>query len=74
VTASSIGANAVLSDTLVGYAVGGGVEMKLSQHVSARLEALHYGFGDSTMQAPQGTLRIDPDVTTVRAGLTFHWN
>ncbi len=74
VTASSLGASAKFSDTLVGYAVGGGVEMKLSQHVSARLEALHYGFGDTSFQAPQGMLRIDPDVTTVRAGLTFHWN
>lgn len=74
VTASSIGASSVLSDTLVGYAVGGGVEMKLSRSISARLEALHYGFGDTTLQAPQGTLRIDPDVTTVRAGMTFHWN
>lgn len=73
-TAIGGGTSGTASDTLVGYVVGAGVEMKLSDHVSARVEALHYGFGDTTLALPQGALKVDPDVTTVRAGLTFHWN
>jgi opacity protein-like surface antigen len=63
-----------MSETLVGYAIGGGVEMKLSSSLSARIEALHYGFGESTLATPAGPLTTDADVTTVRAGLTYHWN
>lgn len=73
-SATGAGATATASDTLVGYAVGGGIEMKLSEQFSARLEALHYGFGDTTVALPQGALKVDADVTTVRAGVSFHWN
>jgi outer membrane immunogenic protein len=62
------------SETQVGYAVGGGVEMKLAPNWSGRIEALHYGFGDRDYAFTTGPRRIDTDVTTVRAGLTFHFN
>ncbi len=62
------------SDTLYGFVVGGGLEMKVSPKVSARLEALHYGFNEQDFKFGAATIPIDTSVTTVRAGLTFHFN
>lgn len=63
-----------LSETMVGYAVGGGVEMKLTETWSARVEALHYGFGEEELSSSAGTLGIDADVTTIRAGISLKLN
>lgn len=59
------------SDVLVGYAVGGGIEMKLTSTLSGRIEALHYGFGDQSLEFPGGRVPVDLGVTTVRAGLSL---
>lgn len=61
-------------DALFGYAVGGGIEMKLSDSLSARVEAIHYGFGDQTFDISNQQLETDTDLTTIRAGLTMHFN
>lgn len=58
------------SATLVGYAAGAGIEMRLSPTVSGRVEAIHYGFRSTDVTGPVGPMSIDPDVTTVRAGLS----
>jgi outer membrane immunogenic protein len=61
-------------DVYVGYVVGGGVEVKMSRNISARVEALHYDFGSKTVDLGTVSSRINSDVTTVRAGLTFHFD
>ncbi len=62
------------SETLLGYVVGGGIEMKISGNVSGRIEALHYGFNDKSFEFAAGDLRADLSTTTVRAGLTYHFS
>jgi len=59
------------SDTLVGYAAGGGIELRLSPNLSGRIEAIHYGFGETEISTPSGSVSADPDVTTIRAGLSY---
>jgi outer membrane immunogenic protein len=56
------------SDTATGFVVGGGLEYKFSQSLSGRIEGLHYGFGDVLADG------VDFKTTTVRAGLTYHFN
>lgn len=63
-----------MSQTLVGYAVGGGVEYKLTDSWSARVEALHYGFSEEKFDTSLGTIDADADVTTIRAGLSLRFN
>lgn len=60
------------SNRISGYVVGGGVEMKLMQSVSGRLEALHYGLGRKAADSTGIDARADIDQTVIRAGLTFH--
>ncbi len=72
-TLSSPGLSLRASDTYLGYAAGGGIEYKMSESVSARVEALHYGYGDKSLRFSTGSLPIDIDTTVVRAGLTFQF-
>lgn len=57
-----------------GWVVGGGAEMKIDPRVSVRLEALYNDFGSDRTSWSNGTSKVGVDVTTVRAGLTYHWN
>jgi outer membrane immunogenic protein len=62
------------SDTLTGYAVGGGLEWKFAQNWSAKAEYLYLGLGDSTLRNSDGdTFKINNDVQTVRVGLNYHF-
>jgi outer membrane immunogenic protein len=63
-----------MSQTLVGYAVGGGVEYKLTDSWIARVEALHYGFSEEKFDTSLGTIDADADITTIRAGLSLRLN
>ncbi len=63
-----------MSQTMVGYAIGGGVELKLTDSWVARVEALHYGFSEEEFKSAPGTIGIEADVTTVRAGLSMRFN
>lgn len=74
VTLEDAGIDTSMSQTMVGYAVGGGVEMKLTDSWVARVEALHYGFAEEEFKSSLGTLGLDTDVTTVRAGLSVRLN
>lgn len=60
-------------EMLYGYAVGAGLEVKLSHNTSGRIEAMYYGFDDKTFHFNSGWMAIDTGVMTVRAGLTFHF-
>lgn len=62
------------SELLNGYVLGGGLEVKLSHSMSGRIEALHYGFNDKTFHFNTGWLPVKSSTTTIRAGLTFHFN
>lgn len=53
-----------------GFAVGGGVQYRVSPHMSAGLELVHHEF-DSSRDAATGA-SSDPDVTVVRARLSWH--
>ena len=72
VTAPSITSS--ISQTSLGYVVGGGVEMKFAENWSGRIEALHYGFNGKSFDFATGTVPVDLSVTTVRAGLTYHFH
>ncbi len=74
ITSASAGLSTSASETLFGYVVGGGLEMKFMPNLSGRIEGLHYGFNDDKHRFGSGSLPIDTSVTTVRAGLTFHFN
>jgi outer membrane immunogenic protein len=62
------------SETFAGWVVGGGLEMKLTPQMSGRVEALHYGFDDKSFGFSGGILRSDLSTTTVRAGISYHFN
>lgn len=75
VVSSGVGAGSWSSGgTHTGWVAGGGVEMKLMPNLSARIEALHYSLGDVDFHVAGTGVPLDLDVTTVRAGLTFHLN
>ena len=61
-------------EQMMGLVYGAGVEMQLTPQVSARFEALRYNFRDETHATTAGGLNFGPDVTTVRAGINWHFN
>ncbi len=63
-----------ISQTSLGYVVGGGIEMKFHQNLSGRVEALYYGFNDKTYDFATGSVPVDLNATTIRAGLTYHFD
>lgn len=68
------GISSRIGETVFGYAAGGGAEMKFTPNMSGRIEALYYGFNDKSFNFASGTLPVDLGVTSVRAGLTYHFN
>jgi outer membrane immunogenic protein len=71
---SGAGPDATLSDTVVGYAIGVGAEYAFTHALSARVEALHYNFGDQDFVIGNTPSTVDLDLTTIRAGLSFKLN
>lgn len=57
-----------------GFVYGGGVEYSISPQLSLRGEVLRYSFEDMDFEIPSGAFSADPDVTTVRAGLSLRFN
>lgn len=74
VTLQQAGTSTRLLETQFGYVIGAGIEMKLAPQLSARIEALHYGFADKNVSYNGATMPLSNDMNTVRAGLTFHFN
>lgn len=70
-TSTSAGLSSTASETLVGYAIGAGVEYKFRSNMSARIEALYHGFGEEALDLPSGKINLDTDITTIRAGLSI---
>jgi outer membrane immunogenic protein len=61
-------------ERLVGCVIGGGLEWKRNPNLSLRFEGLHYRFDDRRHDFGSGNIQVDSNVTTVRAGITFHLN
>lgn len=70
---TTLGGSASSRDWLAGYAIGGGLEMKLTSSLSGRVEALYFGFDDKALNFGGGSLKSDLSTTTVRAGITYHF-
>lgn len=62
------------SDTLSGYAIGAGVEYALTPGISLRGELMHYGFDETTFTDSGSNLTTEPDITTIRAGVTIKFH
>lgn len=67
-------ASAKASESIQGWVLGGGLEMKLAPNLSGRIEGLHYGFTEKSFGFPGGSARGDANLSTVRAGVSYHFN
>jgi len=54
----------------IGWVAGAGLEYAITKQVSARLEYLHYDFGDRSFEGIDETLKFDSTVDTVTVGLS----
>lgn len=75
---SGLGDNDSAKKTIMGWAVGGGAEYKLSKNVSIGAEYLHVDFGSNTYSftAPSGNdfnAKIDTKAEIVRASLNYRF-
>jgi outer membrane immunogenic protein len=62
------------SDTLTGYAVGGGLEWAFAPAWSLKTEYLYLGLGNSTLHNADGdSVRVNNDAQVVRVGLNYHF-
>lgn len=59
------------NQVLYGWVVGGGVDWRLTEAWSLRLEALHYEFNSQRLGI--SATSFDTHMTTVRAGMTFRF-
>jgi outer membrane immunogenic protein len=57
-------------DMDIGWVAGGGIEYAITRHVSARIEYLHYDFGDKSFEGREETIKLNPTIDTVTAGLS----
>ena len=61
------------SDRFDGIAYGVGMDVKLTQSLSGRIESIHYGFRKTENDAGL-TIKSEIPQTVIRGGLTFHLN
>ncbi len=59
------------SETFMGYQVGIGAELMVTNNVTLRLEALQTGFDTERVIHSGQTNNFEPDFNTVRAGISF---
>jgi outer membrane immunogenic protein len=58
-----------------GFVAGGGLEYKLSQALSMRVEGLHYAFGSADLKFQGVSIgQIKDETNVIRAGLSYHFN
>ncbi len=79
-TMGGAGANNTVSDMagksdkkVLGWVVGAGAEVKLTERISARGEVLHYALGTGTYTTPVATYRLDSRTNVVRAGVNYRF-
>lgn len=56
-----------------GFVAGAGAELKLSERVSVRGEALHYNFGEGTHNSIVGPVAISPTTNVLRGGVNLRF-
>ena len=59
--------------SFAGFQVGAGAEYRLNPNWAVRLDYIYTGLGAEHRDFPGGSRQIDPDLQTVRAGLTFRF-
>jgi outer membrane immunogenic protein len=69
-SASGLKASASIEST--GYVVGGGVEARLTERISGRVEGLYYGFSDLKLAGI--STKVELPTTAVRGGLSYRFN
>jgi outer membrane immunogenic protein len=57
----------------LGWAVGAGMEAKLTDRISARGEIIHYALGTGTYTTPTATYRVDSRTNVLRAGVNYRF-
>jgi outer membrane immunogenic protein len=57
-------------DMDIGWVAGGGLEYAITKQVSARVEYLHYDFGEKSFEGLVETIKLDSTVDTVTVGLS----
>jgi outer membrane immunogenic protein len=68
---SDFGGNS--SKQTMGWVVGGGAEVKLTERVSARGEVIHYALGSANYTTPVATYRVDARTNVLRAGVNYRF-
>jgi outer membrane immunogenic protein len=63
-----------MTDTRVGLVGGLGLEMRLTQQLSARIEGLRYSYRDSILNLGTSNLPVKQDSNVVRGGLSYRFN
>ncbi len=61
------------SKQTMGWAVGGGAEVKLTERISARGEVIHYALGTANYTTPVATYRVDSRTNVLRAGVNYRF-
>ena len=62
------------SETLTGYAIGAGAEYALTNNISLKGEALYYDFEENRFPASGSNVTVEPDIFSVRAGITYRFD
>jgi opacity protein-like surface antigen len=61
------------SDDFVGFQLGAGSELRITQSLGLRLDYVYTGFGSEKRDFPGFQDRFEPDMHAVRAGLSFRF-
>jgi outer membrane immunogenic protein len=61
------------TDQAVGWTVGAGAEVKLTDRVSARGELQHYSLGSGTFSTPVATYKLEQRTNVLRAGVNYRF-
>jgi outer membrane immunogenic protein len=57
----------------LGWVVGAGAEVKLTERISARGELMHYALGSGTYSTGTATYRVDSRTNVLRAGVNYRF-
>jgi outer membrane immunogenic protein len=66
--------SAAMSDARLGLVVGGGLEMQLTQQLSARIEGLHYQYRDTALTWGAAGQSVKQNSNVIRAGVSYRFN
>jgi outer membrane immunogenic protein len=61
------------SKQAIGWVVGAGAELKVTQQVSVRGELLHYSIGTGNFSTPVATYKLDQRTNVLRGGVNYRF-